>query len=79
MGLAMILAAIFTTVLELTYFWRNLWLAICISFALLFFVGVLLLGSELGRPRNKVVKVCIFRNGSFLMDHTKINLLVCTT
>jgi hypothetical protein len=51
MGLAMILAAIFTTVLELTYFWRNLWLAICISFALLFFVGVLLLGSELGRPR----------------------------
>ena len=47
MGLAMILAAIFTTVL----FWRNLWLAICISFALLFFVGVLLLGSELGRPR----------------------------
>jgi hypothetical protein len=47
MGLAMILAAIFTTVLELPDFWRNLWLAICISFALLFFVGVLLLGSEL--------------------------------
>ena len=47
----MILAAIFTTVLELTDFWRNLWLAICISLALLFFVGVLLLGSELGRPR----------------------------
>src|SRR5580692_9568112 len=34
MGLAMILAAIFTTVLELTYFWRNIWLAICINFAL---------------------------------------------
>ena len=51
MGLAMILAAIFMTVLELTDFWRNLWLAICISFALLFFVGVFLLGSELGRPR----------------------------
>ena len=51
MGLAMILAAIFTTVLELPDFWRNLWLAICISFALLFFVGVLLLDSELGRPR----------------------------
>ena len=51
MGLAMILAAIFTTVLELTYFWRNLWLAICINFALLLFVGVLLLDSELGRPQ----------------------------
>jgi hypothetical protein len=46
-GLAMILAAIFTTVLELPDFWCNLWLAICISFALLFFVGVFLLGSEL--------------------------------
>ena len=51
MGLAMILAAIFTTVLELTNFWRNLWLAICINFALLLFVGVLLLDSELGRPQ----------------------------
>jgi hypothetical protein len=51
MGLAMILAAMFTTILELPDFWRNLWLAICISFALLFFVGVFLLGSELGHPR----------------------------
>src|ERR1700676_894137 len=50
MGLAMILAAIFMTVLELPHFWRNLWLAICISFAFLFFVGVLRLGSELERP-----------------------------
>ena len=47
MGLAMILAAIFTTVLELPDFWRNLWLVICISFAVLFFVGLCLLGSEL--------------------------------
>src|ERR1700730_13730268 len=51
MGLAMVLAAMFTTILELPDFWRNLWLAICISFAVLFFVGVFLLGSELGRPR----------------------------
>ena len=55
MGLAMILAAIFTTVLELTDFWRNLWLAICISFALLFFVGVLLFGSQLERPRHEMI------------------------
>ena len=47
MGLAMILAAIFTTVLELPDFWRNLWLVICISFAFLFVVGLCLLGSEL--------------------------------
>ena len=51
MGLAMVLAAMLTTILELPDFWRNLWLAICISFAFLFFVGVFLLGSELGRPR----------------------------
>jgi hypothetical protein len=79
MGLAMILAAIFTTVLELTDFWRNLWLAICISFALLFLWGCFSWVRSLGVLENKVVKVCIFRNGSFLMDHTKINLLVCTT
>jgi hypothetical protein len=47
MGLAMILAAIFATVLELPDFWQNLWLAICLSFTLLFFVGVLRFGSEL--------------------------------
>ena len=50
-GLAMVLAAMFTTILELPDFWRNLWLALFISFAFLFFVGVFLLGSELGRPR----------------------------
>ena len=47
MGLAMILAAIFTTVLELPDFWQNVWLAICISFTLLFFVGVLRLAQAL--------------------------------
>ena len=47
MGLAMILAAIFATVLELPDFWQNLWLAICLSFTLLFFVGVLRFGSDL--------------------------------
>ena len=47
MGLAMILAAIFATVLDLPDFWKNLWLAICLSFTLLFFVGVLRFGSEL--------------------------------
>jgi hypothetical protein len=46
-GLAMILAAIFATVLELPDFWQNLWLAICLSFTLLFFVGVLRFGSAL--------------------------------
>ena len=46
-GLAMIFAAIFATVLELPDFWQNLWLAICLSFTLLFFVGVRRFGSEL--------------------------------
>ena len=34
-------------VLELPDFWQNLWLAICLSFTLLFFVGVLRFGSDL--------------------------------
>jgi hypothetical protein len=45
-----ILSAIFTTVLELPVLWRNFWLAICITFAVLMFIGVFHLGSELGRP-----------------------------
>ena len=46
-GMAMIVAATFATVLEYSGFWQNLWLAICLSFTLLFFVGVLRFGSEL--------------------------------
>ena len=46
-GMAMILAAIFATVLELPDFWQDLWLAICISFTLLFLVGLLRFGWEL--------------------------------
>jgi hypothetical protein len=46
-GLAMIVAATFATVLELPDSWQNLWLAICVGFTLLFFVGVLRFTSEL--------------------------------
>jgi hypothetical protein len=45
-----ILSAIFTTILELPVVWRNLWFAICITFAVLTFVVVFYLDSELGRP-----------------------------
>ena len=47
-GLAMIVAAIFATVLELPDFWQNLWFAICISFTVLFFGGVLRFAPRLG-------------------------------
>jgi hypothetical protein len=40
MGLVAIITAILTTVLELTVFWRNVWLTICIVFAVLMFVGI---------------------------------------
>lgn len=36
-------SAIFTTVLELPVFWRNIWLAICITFAVLMYVAVFFL------------------------------------
>ena len=36
-------SALFTTFLELPVFWRNLWLAICITFAVLMWLGVLFL------------------------------------
>ena len=40
MGLIAIIAAILTTTLELPIFWRNLWLTVCIVFAVLMFVGI---------------------------------------
>jgi fatty acid desaturase len=47
-GLAMIAAGPFAIVLGWPHFWLHLSLAICIGFALLFFVGVLRFTSELG-------------------------------
>jgi hypothetical protein len=46
-GTAMIVAAAFATVLGYSGFWQNLWLAICIGFTVLFFVGLFRFGSEL--------------------------------
>jgi hypothetical protein len=40
MGLTAVITAILTTVLELTIFWRNVWLTICIVFAVLMFAGI---------------------------------------
>jgi hypothetical protein len=40
MGLIAIIAAFLTTILELTVFWRNVWLTVCITFAILMFVGI---------------------------------------
>jgi uncharacterized membrane protein len=39
-GLIAIISALFTTVLEFPVLWRTSWLAICIAFAVLMFVGV---------------------------------------
>jgi fatty acid desaturase len=39
-GLIAIITAIFTTTLELTVFWRNVWLTLCITFAVLMFAGI---------------------------------------
>jgi fatty acid desaturase len=47
-GLAMIAAGPFAIVMGWPDFWLHLSLAICIGFLLLFFVGVLRFGSELG-------------------------------
>jgi hypothetical protein len=40
MGLAAIVAAFMTTILDLTIFWRNTWLTVCIVFAVLMFAGI---------------------------------------
>jgi hypothetical protein len=40
MGLTAVITAILTTVLDLTIFWRNLWLTVCIVFAVLMFAGI---------------------------------------
>jgi hypothetical protein len=39
-GLIAVIAAFFTTILQLSIFWRNLWLTVCIAFAVLMFAGI---------------------------------------
>jgi hypothetical protein len=52
----MIVAATFAAILELFALWQNLWLAICISFALLFLVGGIRFGSELSLKSWRALK-----------------------
>jgi hypothetical protein len=55
MLVAKLLSAIFTILLELPVFWRNVWLAICITLAVLMFIRVL--DSELGRPTTEKAQI----------------------
>jgi hypothetical protein len=52
-GIIMVLAAIFTTVLELPTLWRYLWLGVCVVFFLLMFAGVAALTTATERSDGK--------------------------
>ena len=46
-GFLAYVTAIFTTVLELSFFWRTVWLSICLALFLVTLAGVFLLCSDI--------------------------------
>jgi hypothetical protein len=46
-GLLFFVTAVFTTMLDLTVFWRNVWLGFCIAFFVLSLAGVFILCGDL--------------------------------
>ena len=56
-GFLAYVTAIFTTVLELSFFWRTVWLSICVTFFLVMLGGIFALcgdiDSEHSRPEDE--------------------------
>jgi hypothetical protein len=52
-GLLFCVTAVFTTMLELPLFWRNLWLALCITFFVAAVAGVFMLCGDLNSEHSQ--------------------------
>jgi hypothetical protein len=52
-GLLFFITAMFTTMLDLTLFWRNVWLGFCIAFFLLALAGVFILCGDLNSEHSE--------------------------
>jgi hypothetical protein len=52
-GLLFFVTAVFTTMLDLTLFWRNVWLGLCIVFFVLALAGVFILCGDLNSEHSE--------------------------
>ena len=52
-GLLFFITAMFTTMLDLTLVWRNIWLGFCIGFIVLALTGVFILCGDLNSEHNE--------------------------
>ena len=52
-GLLFFVTAVFTTMLDLTVFWRNIWLGFCVIFFVLALAGVFILCGDLNSEHSE--------------------------
>jgi hypothetical protein len=52
-GLLFFITSVFTTMLDLTVFWRNIWLGFCITFFVLALAGVFILCGDLNSEHSE--------------------------
>jgi hypothetical protein len=52
-GVLAYVAAVFTTVLELSFFWRTVWLTICLAFFLVTMAGVFVLCGDINSEHSE--------------------------
>ena len=52
-GLLFFVTAVFTTMLDLTIFWRNFWLGLCVTFFVLSLAGVFILCGDLNSEHSE--------------------------
>jgi hypothetical protein len=52
-GLLFFITAMFTTMLDLTFLWRNIWLGICLVFFLVSLAGVFILCGDLNSEHSR--------------------------
>jgi len=52
-GLLFFVTAVFTTMLDLTIFWRNFWLGLCVAFFVLSLAGVFILCGDLNSEHSE--------------------------
>jgi hypothetical protein len=52
-GFLAYVTAIFTTVLELSFFWRTVWLSICVTFFLVMLGGIFALCGDIDSEHSK--------------------------
>lgn len=52
-GLLFFVTAMFTTMLDLTIFWRNIWLGFCLAFFLVSLTGVFILCGDLNSEHSE--------------------------